>query len=210
MWVWKVPLRRPTFYWETFQWEIFQNLIQCTQIHRSNPDRLVWIFCPNGKFSVSSFRSTLEDSDMEVNSDHTFFWQKLCPSKMETFLWQLLKERTMVQQVLNKLGINNSSSMMCSLCSKEMETIDHLFLHCPWTRELWIRSAAQFPRPGNFLKERFDPISAEVKAIRKASWLCSNTIVLRRKAITIASDSKQAVTWINGDGVESLDHIDLI
>ena len=49
-----------------------------------------------------------------------------------------------------------------------------------------------------------DGISAEVEAIHKACSLCLSKYDLRNRSITIVSDSKTAVDWINEDNQDNL------
>ncbi|KAK3189625.1 hypothetical protein Dsin_029186, partial [Dipteronia sinensis] len=59
------------------------------------------------------------------------------PPKVEVFTWQLLKGRILVRNVLSRLGMNQMVSIDCPICSTEIETIDHIFLHCAWSSQLW-------------------------------------------------------------------------
>ena len=55
------------------------------------------------------------------------------------FIWQLLKGKVLVRDVLYRFGYVAGITMDCPLCNSDKESIDHLFLHCPWTRELWLQ-----------------------------------------------------------------------
>ena len=55
-----------------------------------------------------------------------------------------------------------------------------------------------------------DSISAEVLAIHKAAELCVKTSDLCGKDILIISNSMTAVSWINGEGIGSMNHVNLI
>ncbi|KAK2648312.1 hypothetical protein Ddye_015801 [Dipteronia dyeriana] len=55
-----------------------------------------------------------------------------------------------------------------------------------------------------------DPNSAELVAIHKACALCVFIPSVVNRNIEIASDSRMAVSWINGEGVGSLNHVNLI
>ncbi|KAK3187888.1 hypothetical protein Dsin_027449 [Dipteronia sinensis] len=60
-----------------------------------------------------------------------------CPPKVEIFIWQVLRGRVMVGQVLRNFEIVLDPSLDYGLCHEGSETIDHLFLHCSWSRNLW-------------------------------------------------------------------------
>ncbi|KAK2640308.1 hypothetical protein Ddye_028103 [Dipteronia dyeriana] len=55
-----------------------------------------------------------------------------------------------------------------------------------------------------------DPNSAELVAIHKACALCFFIPSFVNRNIEIASDSRMVVSWINGAGVGSINHVDLI
>ena len=55
-----------------------------------------------------------------------------------------------------------------------------------------------------------DAITAEIFAIHQACVLCANSPALIGKQITIISDSKGAVSWVNGSSFGSLKHVDVI
>ena len=66
-----------------------------------------------------------------------FCWQGVCPPKVEFFVWQLLKGRVLVKQVLNKFGISSIVSLACPLCNEEDESVDHLFIQCRLAWKIW-------------------------------------------------------------------------
>ncbi|KAK3180238.1 hypothetical protein Dsin_000127 [Dipteronia sinensis] len=136
-WVWKVVLHRSLFDWEKDQWHVFMCLLDAVTIRNSIPDTLVWSFRSDGKFSVGSFQYQLEDNNINNQLDHKFIWQGCCPPKIKIFMWQVLRGRIMVRQVLHNFGIFPDTSVVCVLCNNKMKTIDHLFLLCPWAWKLW-------------------------------------------------------------------------
>ncbi|KAK2651427.1 hypothetical protein Ddye_011283 [Dipteronia dyeriana] len=137
-WVWKVALRRPSFDWKKYQRCVFMSLLDAITIKKSIPDTLVWSYYPDGKFSMESFRYRMEDQNFDNQLDHKFIWQGCCPPKIQIFIWQVLRGRIMVRQVLQNFGIVSETSLVCVLCNNETERIDHLFLLCLWAWKLWI------------------------------------------------------------------------
>ncbi|KAK0574763.1 hypothetical protein LWI29_028697 [Acer saccharum] len=55
-----------------------------------------------------------------------------------------------------------------------------------------------------------DAITAEIFAIHQACVLCANSSALMGKQITIISDSKGAVSWVNSSSFGSLKHVNVI
>ena len=70
--------------------------------------------------------------------DSVSVWKGLCPPKVELFLWQLLRGRVMVREVLRRFGVVLNGDSGCPLCNDPIESVDHLFLLCPWSWGLWM------------------------------------------------------------------------
>ncbi|KAK2662917.1 hypothetical protein Ddye_001491 [Dipteronia dyeriana] len=119
--------------------KILQNGMKCIHIHREVADALAWAYNSNGTFSVRSFQSCLEKDEAESLEFPNILWQGICPPKIEVFAWQLSKGRIMVRQRLHRVTNGVLQSKQCVLCNLEDETVDHLFLHCKWTWELWLK-----------------------------------------------------------------------
>ncbi|KAK0590392.1 hypothetical protein LWI29_026422 [Acer saccharum] len=142
-WVWDIDFRRPFFDWELEQWKNFQISLDNVVIRKDIPDDIAWRFCPNGAFSVSSFRRELEERDGDQNTPaplaHFLTWKGSCPPKVEVFMWQILRGRILIKGVLDRFGCRLSGGVDCPLCNSADETIDHLFLLCPWMWKIWNR-----------------------------------------------------------------------
>ena len=131
-------LRRTLFDWELEQWNCFKLALDSVSIRMGISDALAWSFCPNGGFSVKSFRRCLEEvgetASLEVCP---FIWMGIVPPKVEIFLWQLSKGRTLVSEVLCNFGMIQMAHAKCLMCGSDSESINHLFLHCVWSWRLW-------------------------------------------------------------------------
>ncbi|KAK2654224.1 hypothetical protein Ddye_014080 [Dipteronia dyeriana] len=132
-WVWNIALHRPLFDWEKIQWSLFLRNLENFKIRRSIPDTLAWAFCPDGKFTMGSFRLCIKTPSHSSSVDYKAIWHGICPSKIEIFIWQTLSGRVMVGQVVQNFGLLIASSWLCPLCNQEKESIDHLFLFFPWS-----------------------------------------------------------------------------
>ncbi|KAK3217752.1 hypothetical protein Dsin_011722 [Dipteronia sinensis] len=135
-WVWEVNLHRPVFDWEQDQWKMFMEFIWGIHIQRNIADTVAWSLCPNGEFSVGSFRGIESENESE-GSEFSCIWKGICPPKVEFFLWQLYRDRVMVKEVLNRFGFSQAMDEICPLCRSGAESSNHLFMHCSWSRLLW-------------------------------------------------------------------------
>lgn len=62
-------------------------------------------------------------------------WKTRIPYKVNCFTWLLAKEAVLTHDNFNKRGFQLCAR--CFLCGEQGETINHLFLHCKWTDQLW-------------------------------------------------------------------------
>ena len=69
-------------------------------------------------------------------------WKGVCPPKVELFVWQLLKGRVMVGNVLQRFGF--SLALRCPFCKADVESLSHVFLLCPWSWKIWQQSMSRW------------------------------------------------------------------
>lgn len=81
---------------------------------------------------------------------HTGVWFKGCIPKHAFHFWVVILNRLPVRDRLVRWGLEVSDK--CLLCTQNIETRDHLFLSCDYSREVW-----------NIVSRRLG-----------ASWLCDN------------------------------------
>ncbi|GKV19346.1 hypothetical protein SLEP1_g29624 [Rubroshorea leprosula] len=65
---------------------------------------------------------------------------RLVPSKVSIFGWRLCLDRLPTRGNLKKRGVTlQGDNMMCGLCKKEMEEVDHLFCTCMEAWVVWVK-----------------------------------------------------------------------
>ncbi|KAK3184163.1 hypothetical protein Dsin_031449 [Dipteronia sinensis] len=84
-------------------------------------DNVAWSFSPNGSFTVWSFRRRLEDFCSVVSPFSSLIWHGMCPPKVEILVWQILKGRVMVKEVLSRFGVTFAGNQLCPLCNSVVE-----------------------------------------------------------------------------------------
>ncbi|KAK2652028.1 hypothetical protein Ddye_011884 [Dipteronia dyeriana] len=134
---WDIAFRRTLFDWELEQWTGCRDCLKGIVLRDTIQDTIGWKFNDNGKFTVNSMSRCLEVGNSGEVGVFDGVWQGLCPSKIELLVWQLLHDRVLVKEVLQKFGLQLDDSVECPLCSDGVETIDHLFLNCRWSWRLW-------------------------------------------------------------------------
>ncbi|KAK3189704.1 hypothetical protein Dsin_029265 [Dipteronia sinensis] len=136
---WEIPLPRTLFDWKIEQWRCFKVCLESLSIVDNVQDTIGWSHDPTGSFTVKSFWRCYEGGNARGQSNFTGVWQGVCPPKIEVFVWHLLHGRTLVKDVLHRLGSQVDSNVRCPICQESEESIDHLFLSCKWANSLWHR-----------------------------------------------------------------------
>ena len=95
-------------------------------------DTFRWNLTNSGSFTVRSFYLHLLDSQPPFR--HKMIWKLKIPLKIKIFLWFLQRGILLTKDNLAK---NNwTGSQKCCGCNSN-ETIQHLFLNCPYARLVW-------------------------------------------------------------------------
>ncbi|CAL1375754.1 unnamed protein product [Linum trigynum] len=103
----------------------------------AGPPRIVWNAAPDDGFSTQSAYAELvkENSAADPDFPFRFVWQSVIPPKVCAFLWTVFYRRILTHDVLRRRGWSFPSR--CSLCECSEETLDHLFITCSFSREVW-------------------------------------------------------------------------
>ena len=89
-----------------------------------------------GEFTVKfAYRELRPIEEQQVGWPWRMIWRTKIPYKVYYFTWLLAKEEVLTHVNLNKRKHNLCSR--CYLCKEQVETVNHLFLHCKWTDQLW-------------------------------------------------------------------------
>lgn len=67
--------------------------------------------------------------------DRRWIWKMDVPSKLQIFLWKILHHSLGVRNILFKRKIIPMKN--CIFCNQHIETMDHLFITCSTSIELW-------------------------------------------------------------------------
>jgi hypothetical protein len=143
VWRWGLVWRREFFVWEE---ALVQQLsILIAQINLTNvDDSWEWIPAINEEFSVKSLyvyldatQSTLVQFGDCEKFAFRYIWKSGVPSKVVALAWQLLLNRIPTKDNLCYRGVIGPDEIGCSMCAEEVETSNHLFLHCGFAANVW-------------------------------------------------------------------------
>jgi hypothetical protein len=108
----------------------------------------VWCWKPDKDlvFSVKSTYNLVSSLQQPMGPNPQWYdklfqriWKCPAPSKVISFVWQLLQDRipTKKNLVIRKVIVDGADSV-CSLCGLESETSEHLFLYCNFATKVWM------------------------------------------------------------------------
>src|SRR4051812_34001906 len=95
-------------------------------------DKFVWKLMPTGQFSVKSMYADLINGHTRFL--RKYLWNFKIPLKIKVFMWFLNKWVLLTRDNLAKRNWHGSKK--CCFCDAE-ETVEHLFLSCPFARLIW-------------------------------------------------------------------------
>ena len=116
------------------KWERWLHLVsRLMEVQLSQqPDVFTWGLTTSGEFTVKSLY-------VDLMNDHTVFlrkyiWKMKVPLKIKIFMWFLYRKVLLTRDNLTKR--NWTGCKKCCFCDQE-ETIQHLFIACPFAKMVW-------------------------------------------------------------------------
>lgn len=100
-------------------------------LENSSEDELIWRFSSTGKFFIA-YADCCDDSPIPWWSK---VWMKHLIRDINMFFWLLFLNKILTIDNLCKRGFFIPNR--CYLCLKEAKFVDHIFLHCDYTMEVW-------------------------------------------------------------------------
>jgi hypothetical protein len=112
-------------------WELVDELTLQPDIN----DQLTWKLTCSGHYtSKSAYIAFFLGSEKFVPWKRV--WKSWAPLRCKFFIWLAVKNRCWTVDHLSKQGLPHPS--VCPLCDQE-ETINHIFVLCVFSREIWTK-----------------------------------------------------------------------
>ncbi|XP_021971650.1 uncharacterized protein LOC110866811 [Helianthus annuus] len=99
----------------------------------------VWVWRNNGEepFAVKQVRKDFELAKLQdPDAEPLFVWNKWASPKSNLLLWRVILDKIASRDGLIRRGITMVDER-CPRCGLELETIDHIFFKCLWSRSIW-------------------------------------------------------------------------
>eukprot|EP00253_Pinus_taeda_P015594 PITA_15594 len=119
--------------WNTYT----QELIRSQARLKDSPDELIWAHADSREYSPKSGYKYLMSrkgwDPPEWWSRH--LWKLKSPPKAKIFFWCILRRKIPTWDILQSRFMQGPGR--CKLCKSEAETINHMFLSCQETKNIW-------------------------------------------------------------------------
>ncbi len=111
-----------------------------TNLEEGVEDTITWRWTNTGKYKAKS-SYLAQFAGREDSRAATLIWKTWAPSKCKNFAWLVLQNRIWTSDRLQLRQWPNN--YFCQLCYRNLETAQHLFKDCPFTREIWDKIMAR-------------------------------------------------------------------
>lgn len=91
--------------------------------------------CYTVKNGYRLLTADIPQDDIDCSLNWNLLWKMDIPAKIKNLLWRCLRGILPVRDVFKLRGVNLDN--MCPICSKEKETIDHVFFECVQVQRIW-------------------------------------------------------------------------
>ena len=177
---WDLQPRRPLRSFELHFWNSLK--IKFSIPNQSHgPDFPTWKRNSNRHFDIASIKKvimSIDANDVSSINPTTFkpLWQSSIHKKCKFYIWSLLHECINTAGKLQKrLPYWNLNPNWCPLCKNHLKNIDHLFITCPYSQDLW--------------KKTFDTL--------KWRYVITNLAALCKDLYSIKSDNRKRTITFN-------------
>ena len=132
---WKVPFIRARSPEEALIVAQMMSILDAPPPLDDRPDRRLWRPSPDRKFSVKSLYLELTNLDPQP-LNFKRIWHKSFPPKVSFLLLTFALNKAQTDD--NRQRRKYHLASRCSLCLQDIESINHITLHCSFVRDIWL------------------------------------------------------------------------
>lgn len=139
-WEWHLSWGRPLRPRDLDEWNDLQPLLDSVTLSTMDEDSYVWTPSKAGIFTVKSLSWELaktSSAPLPHIADWGKLWKGLIPPRVEIFTWLAILGKINTKVKLASMGIISPDETSCILCQESRENVDHLLLHCTFTKKIW-------------------------------------------------------------------------
>ena len=142
---------------QTIYWDRYLTALRKANIHLTDgADELIWDGDPRGTYTPKVGYVLL--SITQAQQEEKWWWKRLwklqCPAKGKLLVWSILENKVPTQHILQKKLFHEP--IWCPHCHSQEETIDYLFMRCPFSSSVWSEASTLNPDIGNWHGDTFE------------------------------------------------------
>lgn len=137
---WALAWARPLRACDSLERDSLQSILDNVCLSLMNNVTYIWAHYKCDLFTVKSFTLELAKSQKPNHQDTIInTWRGLVPPRVEIFVWLACLSKLNTKAKLAQLNIIPTSPDLCPLCNEHSETSNHLFIHCKFSWQIWVR-----------------------------------------------------------------------
>ena len=145
MWRWALSWKQELTLEDQLHLTQLQGVSQMYHPVQDEGDQILW--CRKISFSTKALMSEASKLSQGqgramVDTLAPIVWTHIAPPRVEFMTWLALLGKLNTREMLMKKGIIPPEANVCTFCSSQPESIDHLLLGCSLSRNIWISLTA--------------------------------------------------------------------
>ncbi|CAN1121444.1 Putative ribonuclease H protein At1g65750, partial [Linum perenne] len=177
-WIWNIPLTTSLRGGALEEWnQLLEYLARLPpDFVTGGPAWIIWSLEGSGAFSVRSLRLWLSKDRFQgsLECPHHTIWAKGVPPKIQSFCWMVWHKKIASVDNLQRRGMTLVNR--CAMCEKNLESVDHLFIHCEFAVAVWNRVSS--------ILSLFGPRNEDVRGLF-AAWKGMNCIPIFENVVGV-------------------------
>ncbi|XP_071699918.1 uncharacterized protein [Rutidosis leptorrhynchoides] len=136
---WDLMLPQPLLLYDHLKALEIHTLLASFKVYENEVDMVVWPRGLHGEYTVAeAIRIIMVSSNNVIPNWPVVVWNNKVPSKIALFHWLTLKKGIPVRDVLvRRYILLDTQSTVCVWCLVDVESIEHLLMHCSWSYKIW-------------------------------------------------------------------------